>query len=285
MPCSTDAVIRPLEDSDLPLANKWAIDEGWNPGHADGLLFNSVDPGSFMGLEVNGVLVGATAAVKLSPDHGFVGFFVIAPEHRGKARYGWLLVQACLARLEKQVIGSEAVLEFVRSYSRYGFKPHYATNSYCGVAPASPPGWRTGIGPASDSNIDEIVAYDTESAGMDRGAILRAWFKLPQSLGLIFRREGKLCGIGMARRCHCGVRIGPLQADDPEAAEALFDALSGLAPGESISIDASETNPDAVELALAKGLRLDSSTARVYRGTPPATRLVRIYGLVSYSLG
>jgi hypothetical protein len=114
---------------------------------------------------------------------------------------------------------------------------------------------------------------------------MRAWFKLPQSRVLVFRREGKLCGTGMARRCHQGVRIGPLQADDPEAAEALFDALSGLAPGDPISVDSSEPNPDAVKLALAKGLAVDSSTARVYRGEPPVARLRRVYGLVSYSLG
>lgn len=285
MSCLTDAIIRPIWDYELALANKWAIDEGWNPGLEDGRLFNSVDPGSFMGLEVEGVLVGVTAAVKLNQEHGFVGFFVLSPEHRGKARYGWLLVQACLTRLEKHVIGSEVLFELVRTYSRYGFKPHYTTHSYHGTAPISPLPWQPGVTSASDADINEVVAYDAENCGIDRGAFMRAWFKLPQNRVLVFRRNGKLCGMGMARRCHHGVRVGPLQADDLEAASALFDALSGLAPGEPISIDSSEINADGLQLAIAKNLKVDSSTARVYRGIPPVGRLQRVYGLVSYSLG
>lgn len=285
MSCLADALIRPLLDSELPLANQWAIHEGWNPGLADARVFNAVDPGSLMTLEVGGVPVGVISSVRLNKKHGFIGFFVLAPEHRGRTRYGWLLVQASLARLENHIIGSETIFELVRTYARYGLMPHYTTTSYHGTAPIHPPVWHPGVESATDATPEELVAYDTENCGLDRGPFLLAWLKLPESRAVVFRRAGKLCGLGVARKCHQGVRIGPLQADDPAAAEALFDALSGLAPGESLSIDGSEPNPDAAKLALAKGLAIHSSTSRLYRGAPPVGRLNRVYGLISFSLG
>jgi hypothetical protein len=279
-----DALIRPLLDSEIPLANQWAIQEGWNPGLDDARIFNAIDPGSLMALEVGGKPIGAISAVWLNDDYGFAGFFVLSPEHR-RARYGWMLLQAGLARMQDRVIGSETIFDLVRTYARYGMRPHYTTTSYHGTAPHFAPAWHPGVEPADPANPGELLAYDIESCGLDRGRFLRAWLTLPRSRVLVFRRAGKLCGIGVARQCHRGVRIGPLQADDPVAAQALFDALSGLAPGESLSIDCSEPNPDARRLAMAKGLVPDSSTTRLYRGTPPAGRLQRVYGLISYSLG
>lgn len=284
MSCLADALIRPLLESELSLANQWAIREGWNPGVEDARIFNAIDPGSLMTLEVGGKPVGAISAVRLSKDYGFAGFFVLSPEHR-RARFGWMLLQAGLARMEDRVIGSETIFELVRTYARYGMRPHYTTTSYHGTAPIHPPAWQPGVEPGTDANVEELVAYDAENCGVDRGPFLRAWLKLPQSRVVVFRRAGKLCGLGVARKCHQGVRIGPLQADDPAAAEALFDALSGLAPGESLSIDGSEPNPDAAKLALAKGLAIHSSTSRLYRGAPPVGRLNRVYGLISFSLG
>lgn len=285
MSCLADALIRPLLDSELPLANQWAISEGWNPGLHDARVFNAVDPGSLIAVEVGGTPIGVISAVRLDQEHGFLGFLVLAPEYRGRARFAWHLVQASLARLENYIIGSESVAEHVRSYGRYGLKPCYTTTSYHGTAPLHPHAWHPSVEVATDANVDELLAYDAENCGVDRSPFLRAWLKLPQSRVVVFRRAGKLCGMGVARKCHQGVRIGPLQADDPAAAEALFDALSGLAPGEPLSIDGSEPNPDAARLALAKGLAAHSSTSRLYRGTPPAGRLERVYGLISFSLG
>lgn len=285
MSCLAEAIIRPLADSEIALANQWAIGEGWNPGPEDARLFNAVDPGSLLALEVDGAPAGVISAVRLNKEHGFIGFLVLAPGYRGRMRFAWYLAQASLARFENHTIGSESLAGFVRSYRRFGMRPHYTTNSYRGSAPLNPPAWHPGVEPASDVDLDELVAYDTESCGVERGPFLRAWLKLPQSRVVVFRRAGKLCGMGAARKCHHGVRIGPLQADDPEAAEALFDALSGLAPGESLSIDCSEPNPDGAKLALAKGMMADPPTWRLYRGTPPVGRLQRVYGLISFSLG
>lgn len=278
------SVVRPLQESELPLANEWALHEGWNPGCADARLFNEVDPGSLMVLEVEGAPAGVISSVRFGDGRGFIGFFVLAPERR-HSRNAWLLVRASLDRIGEHPFGSETIFPLVRTYERYGLKPYYHTHSYQGVASATPPKWRADVTPAEPADINELADHDAENTGVDRRRFFRAWAALPRSLVLVSRAGGRLRGFGVARICHEGVRIGPLQAEDPATAEALFDALSGLAPGQPIEIDCSEPNPDAGRLALAKGLAITSSTARLYNGEPPRARLERVYGIMSYALG
>jgi hypothetical protein len=280
----SNAVIRPLTHREINCAQEWAISEGWNPGPCDPFVFEMADPGSLLTMELHGRLVGAISAVRFSPGFGHLGFFVVAPSYRRSA-HAWHLLQAGFERLGNRTIGGDGVPEHVRAYSRAGLQPHHITVSHTGVAPTSARPWQPGIQLLADSCVEKLLAYDMKSTGFSRAAFLKAWITLPASLALGFYREGRLCGFGVARRCHQGVRIGPLQADDPEAAEALFDALAGFALGEKIAIDCPETNPDAARLARKNGMIPGATTVRLYRGQPPADRPERIYSLMSFSLG
>lgn len=277
------AVIRPLEQREICRAQEWAIAEGWNPGPCDPFVFELADPGSLLTLEVRGHLAGAISAVRFSPRFGHLGFFVVAPPYRRSA-HAWHLLQAGFERLGERTIGGDGVPEHVRAYSRAGLKPHHVTVSYNGVAPSFPRPWHAGVQVMRDIARNQLTAYDTESAGFSRAAFLSAWTGLPASLTLGIYRSGRLSGFGVARRCHQGVRLGPFQADDPEMADALFDALAGFAPGETITIDCPETNVEAARLARKKGLVPGETTVRLYRGHPPPERPERIYSLMSFSL-
>jgi hypothetical protein len=190
-----------------------------------------------------------------------------------------------LGRLGDRVIGGDGILERVANYARYGFLDHYHTTSFQGVAGLRPARWRPGVENAAGTPLAELAAYDATGFGVSRAAFLREWLKLPSSLALVFKREGRLCGMGAARRCHDGMRIGPLQADDTEAAEALFDALAGFMPGEVFAMDCPGNNPRAAELARKKGMAAGLVTARLYRGDPPACKASQVYGQMSFALG
>jgi GNAT superfamily N-acetyltransferase len=279
-----NASIRPLKDDELGHANEWAVSEEWNPGPCDGLVFNAADPGSLLALEVGGAPTGVISAVRMTPTFGFIGFFVLSPFYR-RAPYGWMLVQASLERMGDRVIGADSVPERLRNYSHLGFNPRFRTVSFQGVAPLRPAPWHPGVECLWKNCSTELEAYDATTNGVSRGAFLRAWLALPESRALVFKRNGRICGIGAARRCYRGVRLGPFQADDPEAADALYDALVSFNPGEQVSIDCPETNPDATRLAQRKGLSPGATTVRLYRGEPPEGMPHRIYGLMSFALG
>lgn len=279
-----NATVRPLQAAEIKLANRWATDEGWNPGLFDASLYRAIDPESLQTMDIGGKPVGVISTICLTDDFAFVGFFVLPPEYR-RARYGWTLMQASLERCAHRVIGADVVHELIRTYSHYGMRAHHCTASFHGVAPAVARPWRPGIeaivGPAEAA----LANYDQVNFGVPRGRYLRHWLALPESTSLVYRENGYIRGLGSVRRCHRGARIGPLQADNAEIAESLFDALVGFVPGEEISLDCPDNNPEAAQLARAKGLISHSETVRLYRGEPPAGRPERVFGLMSYSLG
>ena len=90
----------------------------------------------------------------------------------------------------------------------------------------------------------------------------------------------------MIRRCREGHKIGPLVADSPQIASALYAALCDQVPvGDAVYLDVPVTNADALTLANEHGLRSVFETGRMYAGPAPACELGRLYGITSFELG
>jgi len=99
-------------------------------------------------------------------------------------------------------------------------------------------------------------------------------------------QHGKLAGYGVMRKCRSGFKIGPLLADSPELAEAVFLALkSKVSLSDAIFLDTPEVNPAAVRLAEKYGMKVSFETARMYTGDVPALPMARIFGVASFEIG
>ncbi|MCA9989211.1 MAG: GNAT family N-acetyltransferase, partial [Anaerolineales bacterium] len=63
----------------------WAAAEGWNPGRHDAELFWAADPAAFLGADLGAEkLIGGGAITAYGRDYGFMGFFIVRPEFRGR---------------------------------------------------------------------------------------------------------------------------------------------------------------------------------------------------------
>ena len=98
--------------------------------------------------------------------------------------------------------------------------------------------------------------------------------------------DGKLAGYGVLRLCRSGYKIGPLFADRPEYAEALFVALKAhAAEGAPLYLDVPEVNPAAVALAKRYNMNAVFETARMYTGKSPDLPMNRLFGVTTFELG
>ncbi len=280
--------IRALRSDEMSLPVGWAAKEGWNPGRHDGAAFHAADPAGFLVGEISGEPVGVISAVRTADAFGFLGFYIVAPERRGKG-HGMELWRAAMARMEGRTVGLDGVLAQQANYAKSGFVLAHRNVRHGGIAPsreaAEAADRAPGLRAADAASFAELAAYDAAHFGFAREAFLRAWLALPESRTRVLWRDGKLAGYGVARRCGEGVKIGPLFADDDAGAETLFASLAGLAPGERVFLDTPEPNGAAVALARRHGLEPVFETARMYRGPAPAPPLARIYGITSFELG
>lgn len=281
---STDYVIRSMTRDEVDLAIAWAASEGWNPGLSDADCFYSADSQGFLIGEITHQPIATISAIKYGDTFGFIGFYIVKPEYRGQG-YGMKLWNAALNYLAGRNIGLDGVVAQQHNYQKSGFKLAYRNIRYEGISGGSDPN-NSEIISLSQLPFEVIEQYDRPFFPEPRSQFLRSWLNQPESIALGVLEDGNLVGYSMIRPCRSGYKIGPLFADRPEFAEALFLALkSRVKPGQPIYLDVPEPNQQAVLLAEKHIMQLVFETARMYTGNFPNLPLDRIFGVTTFELG
>ena len=300
---NTALAFRPMRRDEVDLLVDWAAREGWNPGLHDADLFWANDPDAFLAAEVNGELIGGGAITAYGDAFGFMGFFIVRPEHRGKG-LGDALWHARRDRLLGRLrpgatIGMDGVFTMQPYYAAGGFvfshrnlrfrrdvPPAASAPSTLSVTATAASLTNTeSIVPLAQIPFDALCAYDRTCFPADRAGFLKGWIAQPDARALGYLRDGTLAGYGVIRRCREGCKVGPLFAYDAGVAAALFDALSAFGAGGPVYLDVPENNPDAMALVRARGMTEVFGCARMYLGPVPAIQHERIFGVTTFELG
>lgn len=285
----TELLIEPMRHAEIGVLGEWAAAEGWNPGAHDLDIAWAVDPDAFIALRRDGELVGGGTIISYDGRHGFMGRFIVRPDHRG-AGLGTQLWHRrrdlLLQRLRPGAcIGMDGVFSMVPFYARGGFTLAYRDLRYEGVA-------RPGV--ATDAAVVELTevpfevldAFDRRHVAAPRTEFLRRWVAQDGAHTLVSRDAvGAVSGYVVARPCVRGFKIGPLFADNSTVAEGLLDAVLRRIEGEFVQIDVPEVNLAGVELVHARGLVESFGCARMYHGPDPALPVDRIFGVTSFEFG
>jgi GNAT superfamily N-acetyltransferase len=280
---SNDFRIRAMQPDEIALAADWAAAEGWNPGHADAACFAPVDPQGFLIGELDGQPAATISCVNYDDRFAFLGFYIVHPALRGRG-FGLRIWNAAVAYAGARTIGLDGVVAQQENYRKSGFRLVYSNIRYGGRA-ASVPSPRAGIVPLTDVPVADVEADDATVFPAPRPAFLRSWIETPRHIGRALIRDNRLCAWGVIRPCRTGHKIGPLVADDRDAAEAVFAALVAAASGAEIFLDVPSINRDAVALAQDHGLKPVFETARMYTGPIRPVRLERVFGVTTFELG
>ena len=276
--------IRTMNRKEVEIAIEWAAKEGWNPGIYDADCFYSADPdGFFIGL-LGDEPIATISAIKYGESFGFIGFYIVKPEYRGKG-YGIKIWNAGLKYLEGRNIGLDGVVSQQDNYKKSGFKLAYRNIRHEGRGGGDFPEYSE-IVRLSTLPFETIDSYDRTFFPENRTQFLKSWVNQPGCNALGIMQNGKLAGYGVIRRCRFGYKTGPLFADSPELAKNLFLALkSMIKPSETFYIDTPEVNRPAVVLAEHYNMKVVFETARMYTREKPDLPLNRLFGVTSFELG
>jgi GNAT superfamily N-acetyltransferase len=285
MTTAKSATIRTMRPEEMPTALDWAAAEGWNPGLADAACFLAADPEGFLVAELDGLPVGCVSAVRYGDGFGFLGFYIVRPGFRGHG-HGLALWRAAMARLRPGVVGLDGVVAQQANYRRSGFDLLHRNIRYGATAPRPPDA--AGLPPvavASSVPFAALAAFDRRFFPVPREAFLRGWIGAPGHVARVVPGAAGLRGLAVLRPCREGSKIGPLFADDPAVARALFADLLAATPPGAVFLDLPEPNADAIAMARDAGMAPSFETARMYAGAAPALDLPAIYGITSFELG
>ena len=286
--------IRNMTRAELDVLVEWAANEGWNTGLHDADIFWATDPDAFIAAELKGEMIGGGSIVNYGGVCGFMGFFLIHPQFRGRG-FGAQLWLARRERLIKRLqaparIEMDGVFHMQSFYAKGGFQFLHRDFRFQGTASA-----QSNV-PASNSTLcdvvdlstlafDEINQYDQTIFMAPRSEFLRRWISQPACHALGATHNGKLVGYAIARPSRTGYRIGPLFANDPAIAGMLFQSLLTRLPHQQVQIDVPECNTPGVEMVKSIGFQEVFGCARMAFGPPLPRPLQNIFGVTTFELG
>jgi GNAT superfamily N-acetyltransferase len=275
---------------ELDVLVDWAAAEGWNPGLGDADIFWDTDPEGFIAAELDGEMIGGGSIVSYNGRFGFMGFFIVHPDHRGAGlgRDLWnARRQLLLDRLDPGApIGMDGVFTMQSFYAAGGFRLLHRDIRYEGSAPAG--GRRRATIDVVDAAIvdfTDLDEYDRRHFPAPRPRFLERWVSQPGGYAVAAVPGGRVAGYAVARPCRVGHKIGPLFADDAAIAADLFDAVCGHLDGGRVQIDVPECNPDASALVRRHGFTEVFRCARMVLGPTPEQPRAEIFGITTFELG
>lgn len=279
--------IRNMTREELDVAVGWAAKEGWNPGLNDADIFWQTDPEGFIALEKDGEMIGSGSIVSYDGKFGFMGFFIVKKELRGKGlgtKLWFYRRDHLLSRLDKEAaIGMDGVFDMQPFYAKGGFK--FSHRDLRMESMARVINFDKNVQPITENDFLAVSAFDKGCFGFNREIFLKGWLNMKDSLALKYQDDEGLKGFGVARKCVTGYKIGPLFAENFHAANELFKALSSHAAGNQIFLDVPEINPEALRLANEYAMKECFGCARMYFGSAPKLPYEKIFGVTTFELG
>lgn len=286
---STDSLVeRRLTPEDADRAQHLVAEAGWNQVPADWRLMLGLGQG--FGVEdASGRLVGTALTLPLGERISWISMVLVAKSAR-RMGLGTRLLRRCIEHVaaSDRVAGLDATELGRPVYLPLGFRDVYSLSRI--VAP--PGGLKLGtaapglmISPiAGEAGLAEVIAWDAEFSGIDRGSVLRNLRDRMPHCAWTGRRNGKLAGYVLARDGRNAAQIGPVVAEDAETA-AMLTAIAAQSARTAIYVDVPDTQTAFRDWLDHSGVSVQRGYTRMLLGEDrPFDRPERIFAIAGPEL-
>ena len=263
-------LIRPLRESDLDSAARWAAEAGWTSETREEFeIFLARDRESCLFAEQEGRPAGICIATAYAR-HGFVGELLVDRAFRG-ASLGPRLFDLAVGRLASsgcRTISLDAVPRAAPFYASRGFRPVGRSLRLLGRIE---PRLASGVRPLTAADMPAVRDIDLREFGADRSFFLAERLARAPDLAWLKEDGGRIVGYLFGRRRASFSWAGPWWSDPedrhPEGLPAAFSAGAGGGP---IQAGVLEANRRAVALFDALGFAFGPhAPQRMMRGPGP----------------
>ena len=181
-------------------------------------------------LDEAGTLVASGLTVEF-PRYAWISMILVTPRWRLQGLATQLMERCVQTLIDRGLVPAlDASPEGRQVYLKIGFRDAGTSTRLIGTIGGERAPDGTGITPMTAADLPEVAAYDQRSSGTDRAVLLaHLRDRLPEA-AFVLRRGGQLIGYVLARNGRRSAQIGPLVADDEDAAMALLHA-AGRAAG------------------------------------------------------
>lgn len=217
-----------LAEDSIPGCMALSAEAGWNQTPDDWAVF--VRHGTVFGLLDGGTPVASGAILPYPDDFAWISM-VLVTANRRRARIGTRILETCCAEIEQ--CGLVAMLDATpageRVYRPLGFESMFGLTRWQGDGGGGGAKLPAGLRPMTKDDLAAVVTLDAAVCGARRPFLLEGFFRRQAMLGFV--SEG-VNGFVLARPGRIATHIGPVVAEDEEAAATLLsaalDSIRGL---------------------------------------------------------
>lgn len=277
-PTDTYAVER-LDEAALAGALALSQEAGWNQSADDWLIFFRA--GTVLGVR-DGDVLAATGAILPYDGFGWISMVLTTKAARGRG-LGTAILRQAIATLIKtgRVPVLDATPQGERIYRPLGFEPVAPLWRWRGPGGGGGP-LPDGIAAATPADRDWIIARDAAAFGASRADLVASLMARAPELAL-HRRDRT--GFVLARPGRAAISVGPLVADDEEAAMALLESALTTVAGPVI-IDVAEGRAGIESLLERRGFSRERPYLRMAHGRrEPFGDPTRVFAIAGPELG
>ena len=182
--------VKTISRSQIDMVIDWAAQEGWNPGIHDIDAYFAADKNGFLIGYLNGEAIASLSAIKYDDSFGFLGFYIVKPNYRGKG-YGYKIWQVGMEYLKGCNIGLDGVVDQQDNYKKSGFRLAYNNIRYQGNGSGqlihNPK-----ITSLNKVTIKQIKKFEKDFFPVPRPLFIEKWIQLPASYGYALIEDGNI---------------------------------------------------------------------------------------------
>jgi len=256
--------LRPMAPQDIPDGLRLCRASGWNQREEDWRQMLRLNPGSFVAAVDGGRVVGTGGAVRYGSELGWVCMILVDPESRGQG-IGTRIMDEVLRRLQGvAVVGLDATPGGRLVYVKLGFRDGRALARFEALSP--PPAPTSAVRAMTAADLPEVLAWDREAFGADRGAVLRWALGQAPEYAWCATDAGRLDGYCFGRHGHNADQVGPVVARQTDVARDLVRACLAPQAGRRFFIDAPREPTEWARALAGLGFVEQRPFTRMYRG-------------------
>lgn len=278
----------PMHFDDIPEGLRLCRAAGWNQIARDWqILLNHSPSDCFVG-RIDQQVVGTVAATRYGNRLAWIGMVLVDPAHRRKG-LGTLLLRHIISHVgDDTPMALDATPAGREVYLKLGFVDvcsmvRLACDSPSSLTVTSLP---THVTPMAETDLDQVVDYDTHVFGTSRDLLLRWWFHGASQYAWLDSLNGNCQGYCLGRIGHTYHQLGPIIAENLAACQQLAGAAFASAPDNHWIIDVPTVHTEWVNWLKKRGFREQRPLIRMVRsGSLPNRDLTKQFAVIAPELG
>jgi GNAT superfamily N-acetyltransferase len=238
----------------------------WNQVRRDWELFLTLSPRGCRVAVKDGRVIGTVTTVSYEGHFGWVGMVLVDPAERGRGVGTRLLHEAIDVLSDVAAVRLDATPAGRALYSQHGFVDEYGLSRMETVVTLRLDGERGAARPMTKADLPAVLQLDCEAFGADRRATLEWMLAGAGEYAWVVERGSRVAGYLFGRHGFNHSHLGPVVAEDQEAARQLVAACLGGQRGKPFILDAARHDSEWSRWLEAVGFREQRPFIRMYRG-------------------